>query len=185
MPAAAAISGSQFGLLALVVAATTLMLISGRRRRREGGPSPRLYAREQLTRLKEERVVHDELSDVMTQLQLVAREISAQLDAKFIRLERSVRDADKRIERLARLTEEHDGDEAGLVDVTVDDAGATGAERDSPAEGKDDRREIYALADAGKNAIEIAQAVGSSAGEVELVLALRRSGGGLPVTGTA
>ncbi len=198
-PGAAVMSGPQIALIAVIAGATALMLISNVRRRKEGGPSPRAYAREQLARLKEEKVVHDDLADVMMQLQNVAREINAQLDAKFIRLERSIRDADERIARLERSP--GTADRKGSLDVTVADEAVTRSEtqvaappdrRDSavpspaasaPPEakstarraGRPGRSEVFALADEGKTALEIAEGVGLPAGEVELILSLRRT----------
>ncbi len=172
-PAAGSVSGSQFAIVAVILVAITLMMITNRRRRSEGGPSPRAYAREQLARLKEEKIVHDDIGDVMTQLQQVAREINAQLDAKFIRLERSVRDADDRIDRLDRLVR-RTADRTTL-DVTVEDDSPPVSRRSPTHDDGDKRRRICASAEAGRKPLEIAREIGVTVSEVNLVLAVRDS----------
>ncbi len=178
LAALAGMSGSQLALIAIILVAIAMMVITNRRRFRETGPSPRAYAREQMARLKDEKVVHNELADVMTQLQQVAREINAQLDAKFVRLEKSIRDADDRLERLDRLMQR--SDRRTTLDVTVDDALSNAA-----SDPEDRRPRIYALADEGKKPQEIARAIGIAVGEVDLVLAVRARGDGAPLSVTA
>ncbi len=170
--AAGPVSGGQFALLAVIVMVTTLMLIANARRRREGGPSPRAYAREQIARLKEEKIVHSDITEIMTQLQQVAREINAQLDFKFTRLEHSIRDADDRIDQLERVLRRASG--KSTLDVTVSDD-ASRDPRDSSRADSPYRERIFTLADTGKSSNEIARAVAAPIGEVELVLALRES----------
>lgn len=146
-----------------------LTLISHARRRRERGPSPQAYAREMRTKLREEQAVRTDLAELLDQLQQVAREVNAQLDAKFIRLERTMEHADRRIDSLERLVREARGS-AGL-DVTVDDSGEQAAVA-SPAAACDNEQ-ILARARAGGSASEIAAKTGRPIGEVELILALR------------
>ena len=160
-------SGSQALLIAVILATTFLMLLSYSRKRRETGPSPRAYAREQMARLKEEKVIHDDLSDLMMQLERVAREMNGELDAKFIRLEKSIRDADARAERLERLLDSERGN-SGL-DVTV---GAVSRRASSDTANRD---RIYALADAGRSAKDIASETDIPVGEVKLTLSLRKT----------
>ena len=164
-------SSGQMALISIIVIATTLMLISQSRRRLESGPSPRLYAREQLARLKEEKVVHDEMSEVMGHLEQLSREINAQLDAKLMRMDRCIREADDRIKRLDRVT--RDLRSGTSLDVTVNQDSA-----DSPPLATDDDRcgdneRVFRLADTGKTAREIAGSIGRPIGEIDLILALR------------
>lgn len=175
--AASIISGSQMALIAAIAVASGMMLISNMRRRREGGPSPRAYAREQLAHLKEKKAVHDELGEIMIQLQQVTREINAQLDAKFLRLERVVRDADERIARLEKASPPpKSAPPKRRLDVTVGQNPRRQPKTTKPdATTPQGQREIFALADAGKTPAEIAESIGTHAGEVELVLALRRT----------
>ncbi len=174
------ISGGQLALIAIIVIAITLMLIAQSRRRSESGPSPRVYAREQLARLKEEKVVHDEITEIMSHLQQLAREINAQLDAKFVRLERCVRDADDRIDRLDRLLRRAQG--GSSLDVTVSQETTKPLSPTSNEIDNTHRARIYTLADAGKSAKEIARGVERPIGEVELVLALRAAKAGAAST---
>lgn len=168
-------SSGQLALISIIVIATTLMLISQRRRRQESGPSPRLYAREQLARLTEQKAVQDETSEVITHLEQLAREINAQLDAKLMRMDRCIRDADDRIRRLDRITSDLRG--GASLDVTV-----SGDSADSPPPaandaGRRDNELVFRLADTGKTARDIAGSIGRPIGEIDLILALRATKG--------
>lgn len=165
------ISSGQLALISIIVVATTLMMISQRRRRQESGPSPRLYAREQLARLKEEKVVHSEIGEVMSHLEQLAREIDAQLDAKLMRMDRCIRDADDRINRLDRVTRNL---KAGAsLDVTVDRDSAESLRPLTDDTDRGDNERVFRLADTGKTAREIAGSIGRPIGEIDLILALR------------
>jgi hypothetical protein len=167
---AAGLSHSQMALIAIVVAVSVMMIISARRRRLQDANSPRAYAREQITRLREEAEIKDNLEAVIVQVQDVTRQLNAQLDTKFCRLEQVIRDADARIAELDRLVRMTEGRPA--CDVTVDDRNRTPA----PAEavGKSAYARVYALADAGYSPVDIAAQTGQGTGEIELILALRR-----------
>jgi len=162
------ITTGQMALLAVVVAAVGLSLLSNARRRREGGPSAKAYAREQIARLKEDRGVHKDVTEVMLALQQLAREVNAQLDNRFTRLEKSIADADERIERLDRMVRRAGG-EPTLDAVVGDDEQAS----HEPIPGGEPIRErVCALHGQGRAAGDIARALGRSVGEVELIIAL-------------
>lgn len=122
-------------------------------------------------RIKEEGAVKSDLTEFMVQLQQVAREINAQLDTKFIKLERSISDADDRIARLQRTIRAADGEP--MLDVTVSDdpAGQTIAPPRTSLSAR--RQRIFSLADTGESAASIAAQMGVSVGEVDLILKLR------------
>lgn len=167
--AAGALSSSQLSLLVLILVVISLLLIVTRRRLRESRNSPRAYAREQIHRIREERHVNHEVQDVMVELQQLSRQINAQIDTKFAKLESAIRSADDRIDRLTRLLRQTDGQPT--LDVTVaDNAPAV----DPAPRPHSTRRLIYQLADAGRTPIEIARELATTTGEVELVLALRQ-----------
>ncbi len=62
--------------------------------------------RERLDEWKASRAARETLDTVLVQLEEVAREVNAQLDTKFVRLETLIEDADERIDRLETLERE-------------------------------------------------------------------------------
>lgn len=170
--AAGSISNGQVALLAVVAVLTALTLLAGARRRRDGGPSPKAYAREQVARIKEERAVQAEVTDVMLQLEQLAKEVNAQLDTKFVKLERVIADADDRIARLERLLRQATG--SPTIDTTVDDSGDVHGRVADP--NRDSWRErALQLHHEGRSASQIARLLDRSVGEVELLVALPRT----------
>ena len=163
-----------FAILIGVVLLVALMLRMTYRKQRNPGPTPSSFAREQLAKLKEEHAVKGNLEELMVQLQELSREINAQIDTKFAKLEASIRSADERIDTLQRLLRGR-GQEQPTVDTIISDDGAgeepppdpAGAEAPEPS-----RARIYALADSGKSAVEIARHTGQAPGEIELILSL-------------
>ena len=106
-------------------------------------------------RLTEQKVVEREVSTLLSELAEMARQISSHLDSRSARLEDLIRQADARIERLEAL-------------------GATAASPPiEPTNGEPTNNEVYALADQGCSAKEIAQRLDRPKGEIELILALR------------
>ncbi len=105
MLVAAAEKMDPFQMMALagVIIVVTIVVISTRRRAADRGHSPRAYAREQMARLREENEMRDDMQSLMTQLEQLAREIGAQVDTRFAKLEKAIADADARIEELKRL----------------------------------------------------------------------------------
>ena len=161
----------QMVMLALAVVGLTLLLRSTRRRlvrsRSPGGES-----RCAPTDLQGEYEATRDVEAVMAELDQLSRQIHGRLDTKLARLEAVVRDADERIDRLSRLLRESGGRET--IDITL--------EREDPTDppslaGVDDspHAAVYRLADAGRSPVEIAQEVDRTTGEVELILALRKT----------
>lgn len=171
--AASGITSGQLALIGMIVAVTFLTLLSISRRRREGGPSPRAYARELTGRLREEKAIHSDIAEIMLRLQQVAREINAQLDAKFIRLEQCIADADRRIERVGGSP--RPAAPRAILDVTVGEESTD--ERQAPDPPRKDlaRERIHAMMDRGMPSPDIARAVERPLGEVELMAALRKT----------
>ena len=110
-----------------------------------------------------ERSAERRMQSLVLELEELARTMGGQLDTKSAKLERLIADADERIERL---------EAARSRAVPVVDAGPRASESGLAA--LDRHADIYALADAGKRPAEIAAKVNRPAGEVELILALRR-----------
>ena len=173
-----AIEVSGYALLLGVVIVVAFMLRMTYRKQRNPGPTPSSFAREQLAKLKEEHAVKGNLEELMVQLQALSRDINAQIDTKFAKLEASIRSADERIDTLQRLRDA--GEDQPTVDTVISDdgLGQNPAADQAAAEAADmPQARIYALADSGKSPVEIADQTGQSPGEIELILSLRgRSG---------
>jgi len=90
---------------------------------------------------------------LVVELEELAREISAKIDTKMKTLEVLIRQADERIEALKALSPVSEERKREL-------AGRYG--------------EVYELADSGMSLEDISKKTGMQAGEVELVLSLRR-----------
>lgn len=172
-------------MLALAVVGLTILMRGTFRRVTRVTSAPRVAARSNFAAMEKERKARHDVEQVMIELDHLSRHIQGQLDTRFAKLETVIGDADSRIEKLTRLIRTSDGGDT--LDITVQDDGGT---RKS-AEQNDQPRHaaVYRLADAGLSAIEIAQNSGQTAGEIELILALRRTkqravaGAGLPVAG--
>jgi TolA-binding protein len=138
----------------------------------------------------QQRAMEREMSQLMSELSEMARQVTAQLDARLSKLERLMREADERIAKLQAMSaaiaqsaaaatsaggrlESLETVEVGApkaaatADAQATDAGSVG-QHVSPQSA-----EIYSLADAGEGAAEIAARLGRPTGEVELILALR------------
>jgi len=184
-------SARQIALILLIAGLSFFMLIVTRRRLREARNSPRTYVREQMSRLRDEEEVVQDVQEAMAQLEQIAREVQARIDTRFAKLEAVIRHADDRIARLERLL--RDAPTPPSLDVTIDDEAASGGgdshgrrgtSPPSPALGPTaadadksdaDRRLIHTLADAGRTPVQIAEETSRSTGEIELILALRKT----------
>ena len=168
-------------VILLIVAASAVILIRTRQKiraaQRRSGPQ----VRELYDRIGEEQSRRRDLDETILQLDQLARQVGAMIDTKYAKLEAVIRDADQRIAQLSKLTGASLTSGAATLDVTVGNADLTG--ESGPGEDgagtpevKDDHRTvIYRLADEGKSALTIAQALDQPTGEVELILALRRT----------
>jgi hypothetical protein len=142
--------------------------------------------------LARQRGVEEQMSNLLVELSEMARQISAQLDTRAAKLELLIKEADEKIAAL-RGTGVGDGlaaapppappaAEGGSTTTIAPTAQVDSAEqaalsdmKDAPAPPMADPRhaEVYAMADEGRSANEIARALHRPAGEVELILALR------------
>lgn len=186
--AASKIDSSSLILLAGVIIVVTMIVISTRRRAADRGASPRAYAREQLARLREQGGLRDDMEQLMLQLEELAREINAQVDTKFAKLERAIADADARLAEFERLglgqpNPGPDAPESGSPDARDEAAepDADDAEPDAPDVTPDEsgqgdalQQRVLELAEAGQTPIDIARQVGRDVGEVELIIKLHR-----------
>jgi len=142
------------GILLIVV--WLMMMWRTRRKRLAGRQTPM----ERVERYHQERGVRQDLEQLMVEIEQLARRFSNQLDAKSLRLEKLLREADEKIAKL----------EDGSAPQTAPPPPAPVA---LPAE-DDLTRNVYRLADAGHDPAAIAQQLSEHVGKVELILALRR-----------
>ncbi len=167
--------GSYVALLGVVIL-VGVMLRMTYRKQRNSRPTPRTFAREHIAKLKEEHAMKGDMEELMVQLQELSRNISAQIDTKFAKLEASIRSADERIEKLQRLQRATEGQptiDTVITDDIAPEPTSTRPPKPEPADPQHDQ--IYTLADAGDSVVQIAQEIGKSPGEIELILSLRNS----------
>ncbi len=163
------------GGLAVVV---FLMTMSMRRRQAARGGSPREYVREQLHRMKEHQGIREDISEVMMQLEKLSREINAQVDIRFAKLEKAIADADARLAELRRLGLGNHESPTPLPKS----AGAPEAKEVSPAGDvtppanaqESLASQVLESVDAGLSYVEIARRLNRNVGEIELIVKLRR-----------
>jgi len=103
--------------------------------------------------------LRQDLESLVVELEELARKINAQIDTRFAKLEAVIRDADRRIAVLERLTRQ------------AEQASRSPREQAPPDNAQ--HEVVYKLADDGKTPIEIARQLGRTPGEIELILNLR------------
>jgi hypothetical protein len=125
--------------------------------------------------LSQQRAIEREMGNLLVELEQMARTMNAQLDTRAAKLEALIAEADGKI---ALLNQKRGG-----LDVTVNDAPLPKLRLANPEleepnieiAGDDGKHaEIYRLSDDGLGAFEIAKKLGRPAGEIELILALRK-----------
>lgn len=172
-----------FLLLAAVVIATCVILNMRRRRPLDG--SPKQYRREIDSAVGQSASVRRDMERLLVELEELSRKINAQVDTKFAKLEHSIADADRRISALRILIDECNRVSANTDATATADSREAGSSKgaddtqpdppvQSPADPPDPlRQRIYALADEGRSAAEIACQLNEPVGEIELILNLR------------
>ncbi len=149
-------------LAVLAVAAFLLMLSLRRRLGRRGWEPPEdTPVRRAPSVPQGEARIRRDMEELLVELQDLSRKISAEIDTRFAKLEAVLRDADRRIAVLNRLSRE-----------TSAKAGGPVAE---PESHEARHAVVYELADAGFSPVEIARDLGRTPGEVELILNLRKN----------
>jgi hypothetical protein len=179
---------TQWIVLSVGVLAIVYLLMRGRARLKDPLDPVSRAARPRLMSPAEQRGVERDMSNLLIELSEMARQVSAQLDTRAAKLDLLIREADQKIRQLRQLT----GEQAPAADGEPDEpASSAPLETWSPpdaqpatpepspadagtAEESDPRHaRIYAMADAGHSAQDIAREIGRPSGEVELILALR------------
>jgi len=159
-----------------LVTASLLMGYIKRRKKAAVRPTPH----EQIDRMKQQRGMRGDLENLMVEIEQLSRRFGAQLDAKSIRLERLLGEADRRIEKFQELIREpqaahspQKGDPLAPPPQGASDpqhAGGGGRVLADPL-----AKSVYALSDQGLEPADIAQRLGELVGKIELILALRNA----------
>jgi hypothetical protein len=165
---------AQLFLPALGIGVLTIIMISTRNRIKRSQSSSRPSAMECYAELHDERGATRDLEAVMMELDQLSRQIHGRLDTKLAKLEALIRDADQRIEKLARLQRASAGEPT--IDVTLEpEAPGRPADPPPPPAEPNSHEAVYRFADSGLKPVEIASELGRNTGEIELILSLRRA----------
>ncbi len=140
----------------ICIVVAVIFLLIGTRLRRHQNKNIREEAMRKIPSLREHRSVQTELEKLLVDLQDLARQINAQIDTRFCKLEVLIKEADEKIRKLQALKN-------GSNPPTLQE------------ESDPEKSLIYKLADAGKSSVEIARELNKNTGEIELILSLRRS----------
>ena len=165
--------------VAISVVAMLIWLIVGQR-----GETARSHPR---TTPAQERALERDVRNLTHELAEMAREVGAELDARAIRLEELIRDADDRLAALERARS-FAPIQPRILDEPMSPPPsplpAHPAIAPSPQEPDFRHVEIYTLADEGLALADIAARLRRPKGEVELILALRPEANRVRVNGS-
>lgn len=128
--------------------------------------------------LSRQRGIEREMSAILVELTDMTRQVSSQLDTRAAKLEVLIQQADQRIAMLQSLQggERRNSDSFSRDNAATPHTGLPPLSwPNSPPSSPDNSRhsEVYALADQGNSASEIASRLGLPNGEIQLILALR------------
>jgi hypothetical protein len=126
-----------------------------------------LARREAPGSLAGQRAVERDMSNLLVELSAMARQITAQIDTRSAKLELLIREADEKIAALRAATPQNNSSPFAMPARISQQS----EELDQPVDPA--HAEVYALADQGRSAREIAAQLGRPDGEIELILALR------------
>ncbi|MEM9882163.1 MAG: hypothetical protein AAF800_04510 [Planctomycetota bacterium] len=159
-----------FGLLIVGIIFISAWLIMRARKRLRDGPN-HTTATENLERYRQHEGVRGDLESLMVDIEQLAQRLGSQLDAKAVRLEKLIDDADLRLSQLRQADLDAHANAAPPRPEEVKPVGQ--AEPGSPADPL--TADVYRLADIGKTASTIARELDEHVGKVELILALRQT----------
>ncbi len=108
--------------IVMIMVAIVLGMITMQRRRSTRAPDLSSYVREQASRVRQQEGVREDMERIFVQISELSRELNAQMDTRFAKLEQAIALADEKIASLESLL----GRAAGVqgVDVTVGDSPA-------------------------------------------------------------
>ncbi len=162
--------------IGVVLAAGALLLLATRRniRRRQQQACERVASASARSSRpaagRSQRELQESMEKLLLELEQLSREINSQVDTRLRALNLLIREADEKIRQLQRMQ--------GLPET--DGAAARPEPRPEPHPEVTSERyaRVYQLAERGLTVVEIAHELQMLTGEVELILALRRTGTG-------
>ena len=176
-------------MLLLVLCAIVIMVVLLRRHQFRG-TTQRDMARDHIARLRDQHRLRESMDELLVQLEEVSRNVGAQVDTKFAKLEKVIRDADDRIARLEAAlgqsgcepdqppTRRPATSIEPAARPTRDGSGVNPQPRSEPASvrkpGDPRFQRVYELVDSGASAVKAAEQLNMPLGEVELILNLRK-----------
>ncbi len=110
--------------------------------------------------LSQQRQIEAQMNNLLVELAEMARKITVQLDTRSAKLEELIRQADQRIEQMGHVPPV---------------AAAAVPHMRLKIEPDHHTQQVYDLADQGRNVHEISKQLQRPQGEIELILALRKS----------
>ena len=119
-----------------------------------------------------QRGLHRSMQELLVELEEMSREINSQVDTRLRALNILVQEADEKIKELRRLQGLAPDEGPPVRHLPPPKA------EPHPEETSERYARVYALAEKGHTVVEIAGEMGLMTGEVELILALRRTAAG-------
>jgi hypothetical protein len=164
---------TQIVMLVLGVVGLTILILSTHRRIRQSQRQPRTSIREAVAESEARQKATRDLEEVMLELDQLSRDIHGRIDTKLARLEALIHEADQRITKLSPPASTVKSKPA--LEITLDQEDPFEPQPILPPAREDSHSAIYGLADRGLSPGQIAQDLNRLSGEVELILALRRT----------
>lgn len=179
----------------LVVGLMLIMIFVMFRRMRkhyQQAPPPHQSAGDRVRQLQQQqpdRQLHNRINELMAELADLSRQINGQLDTRLARMDLLLREADRKIETLANLTDHppdaHDeqtdtSSPSPKPETSANTPASSTPSQPSPDTDLDntdlssaDNQTILSLAGQGWSALRIAQKCHRPVGEIQLILALK------------
>jgi len=164
----------QLVMIILGIAALAFLLISTRRRIMNSTRQPTETPREQFTRRGGLSRTTREVERVMAELDSLSREIHGRIDTKLARLEKLLRDADQRIALLSQPVDSS-ADRGSRLEILLEQEEPLDVVSGDDNTGDATQQSVVRMAEVGRSVLEIAQHVGKTPGEIELMLALHKT----------
>jgi hypothetical protein len=131
------------------------------------------------TGLAQQRAVERDMQHLLVEYEQMIRNMTAGVDTRAAKLDLLIKEAEEKIQTLRALIAAAEGGggaaaAAGTGATTIEPKPAAVASPPPVQSGPDPRHaEVYALADQGLSARDVARRLGRPNGEIELILALR------------
>ena len=132
----------------------------------------------------ERRQLNDSMQQLMLDLEEMSRQVGGQIDTRLRALNLLIEEADRKIAELRQLGLATGAETAASATPAKSAANTVAAQPGTrpaaaePVAANDKYGRVYALAAQGMSVVEIAREMGMMTGEVELILALRRTAAG-------